>query len=332
MTTTALPATAVTGAVAVPVAAAPDRGRWVRAVLSGLHLAAFATLCLVNGLPTDRLSILLWVLAGLGCRCAGRGWRSALRLLADWVPLGAVLLLYDASRGIANTLGAAVHVAEPAAADAWLFGAVPTVWLQAHLTAPGWLSVLVTLVYSSHFVVTPLVLAVLWVRDRARWVQYAGMVVALSLAGLATYVLYPAAPPWLAARHDVIGEVHRTSGDGWAVLGLPRAGALLHAGQGQVNPVAAVPSLHTAFAVLLCLFALGLARRHWQRVLLVAYAVAMPVVLVWSGEHYVVDTLLGAVYAAGVRLLVPWLGTVARRVQRRVRRPAASVTATTLRG
>jgi hypothetical protein len=24
----------------------------------------------------------------------------------------------------------------------------------------------------------------------------------------------------------------------------------------------------------------------------------MPVVLVWSGEHYVVDTLLGAVYAA----------------------------------
>jgi hypothetical protein len=332
VSTTALSATAAQGAAAVPVAVLPDRGRWLRAVLSGLHLAAFAALCLVNGLPTDRLSILLWVLAGLGCRCVGRGWRSALRLLADWVPLGAVLLLYDASRGIANTLGAPVHVVEPAAADAWLFGVVPTVWLQAHLTAPGWVSVLVTLVYSSHFVVTPLVLAVLWVRDRARWVRYAGMVVALSLAGLATYVLYPAAPPWLAARHDVVGEVHRTSGDGWAVLGLPRAGALLHAGQGQVNPVAAVPSLHTAFAVLLCLFAFGLVRRHWQRVLLVAYAVAMPVVLVWSGEHYVVDTLLGAVYAAGVRLLVPWLGTVAGRVQRRVRRPAASVTATTLRG
>jgi hypothetical protein len=304
----------------------------VRALLSGLHAAAFLALCVVVGMPTDRLSILLWVLAGLACRCAGRGWRSTVRLLADWVPLGAVLLLYDASRGIADTLGAPVHVAEPAAADAWLFGAVPTVWLQAHLTAPGWLSVVVTLVYSSHFVVTPLVLAVLWVRDRTRWVHYAGLVVALSLAGLATYVLYPAAPPWLAAREGVVGEVHRTSGDGWAVLGLPRAGALLHAGQGQVNPVAAVPSLHTAFAVLLCLFAFRLVRRRWQRALLVAYAVAMPLALVWSGEHYVVDTLLGAVYAAAVCLVVPRLGTVARRVQRRWRGPAASVTATTLRG
>lgn len=332
MTTTALPATGAPSPAAVPVAPLPDRGRWVRAVLSAVHLAALAALCLVNGLPTDRLSILLWVLAGLACRCVGRGWRSGVRLLADWVPLGAVLLLYDASRGIANTLGAPVHVTEPAAADAWLFGAVPTVWLQAHLTVSGWLAALVTLVYSSHFVVTPLVLAVLWVRDRARWGRYARLVVALSLAGLATYVLYPAAPPWLAARHDVIGEVHRTSGDGWAVLGLPRAGALLHAGQGQVNPVAAVPSLHTAFAVLLCLFALRLVRRRWQRVLLVAYAVAMPLVLVWSGEHYVVDTLLGAVYAAGVCLLVPRAEAVARRLRRRLRRPAASVTATTLRG
>ncbi len=116
------------------------------------------------------------------------------------------------------------------------------------------------------------------------------------------------------------------------MLGLPRAQALLHAGQGQVNPVAAVPSLHTAFAVLLCLFALRLVRRRWQRVALVAYAVAMPLVLVWSGEHYVVDTVLGAVYAAGVWLVVPRLESVARSLQRRLPARGASVTPTTLRG
>ncbi|SFD21150.1 phosphatase PAP2 family protein [Klenkia taihuensis] len=328
MTTTAVPPTAA----AAPALAAPERGRLLRAVLSTVHLAAFLAVCVAQGLPTDRLSLLLWVLTGLACRCAGRGWRRAGRLLADWVPLGAVLLLYDASRGIADTLGAPVHVAEPAAADAAVFGAVPTVWLQAHLTAPPWLQVLVTLVYSSHFVVTPLVLAVLWMRDRARWGRYARLVVALSLAGLATYVLYPAAPPWLAARHDVVGEMHRTSGDGWAVLGLPRAQALLHAGQGQVNPVAAVPSLHTAFAVLLCLFALRLVRRRWQQVALVGYALAMPLVLVWSGEHYVVDTVLGALYAAGVGWAVPRLEEVARTVQRRLPGGGASVTPTTFRG
>lgn len=328
MTTTAVPP----ATSAAPVLTAPDRGRLLRAVLSTVHLAAFLVVCVAQGLPTDRLSLLLWVVSGLACRCVGRGRRRAGRLLADWVPLGAVLLLYDASRGIADTLGAPVHVAEPAAADAAVFGVVPTVWLQAHVVPPGWLQVAVTLVYSSHFVVTPLVLAVLWVRDRARWGRYARLVVALSMAGLATYVLYPAAPPWLAARQDVIGEVHRISGDGWAVLGLPRAQALLHAGQGQVNPVAAVPSLHTAFAVLLCLFALRLVRRRWQQVALVAYAVAMPLVLVWSGEHYVVDTVLGALYAAGVCWAVPRVEQVARTVQRRLSGGGASVTPTTLRG
>ena len=111
-----------------------------------------------------------------------------------------------------------------------------------------------------------------------------------------------------------------------------RAGALLHAGQGSVNPVAAVPSLHTAFAVLVCLFAWRLVRHRWQRVLLVGYAVAMPVVLVWSGEHYVVDTLLGAGYAAGVCLAVPVLERVGRTVRGRRRDPGASVTATTSSG
>ena len=45
------------------------------------------------------------------------------------------------------------------------------------------------------------------------------MVLALSAAGLATYVLYPAAPPWLAAQDGVIEPIHRLSGAGWDVLG-----------------------------------------------------------------------------------------------------------------
>jgi membrane-associated phospholipid phosphatase len=87
---------------------------------------------------------------------------------------------------------------------------------------------------------------------------------------------------------------------GWEVLGLPRAGALLADSQGQVNQVAAVPSLHTAFAVLVCLVLLPLVRRRWQRLVLIGYPPVMALVLVWSGEHYVIDTVLGAVYAGAV--------------------------------
>jgi hypothetical protein len=299
------PTTAPPPAPNPPADLVPARVRVVlpRVLWAGL-VAAFAATCWSTGLPTDRVVLLGWVLAGLFVHAAARGWRPVGRLLADWLPLAAVLLVYDASRGLADGLGMPVHVEDVAAADRWLgAGTLPTVWLQATVDSRVWEAV-ASLVYSSHFVVTPLLLAVLWVRDRPQWGRFVRMVLALSLAGLVTYVLFPAAPPWLAAKEGVIEPVARLSSSGWQALGLPKAGALLAGSQDQVNQVAAVPSLHTAFAVLVCLFLLPSARRTWQRATLVTYAVAMPVVLVWGGEHYVVDTLLGALYAAVVVLLL----------------------------
>jgi hypothetical protein len=305
----------------VPAADPPlRRASRVRPLTAVLWLAlavAFAATCASTGLPTDRVVLLGWVLAVLGVHAATSGVRRLLRLLGDWLPLVVVLLAYDASRGLADGLGMPVHVAELADADRWLAGGVlPTVWLQQHLEADWWRA-LAALVYSSHFVVTPVVLGVLWARDRERWARCARAVVALSVAGLVTYVLFPAAPPWMGARDGVIEPVHRLTSGGWEVLGLPRAGALLHSGQGQVNLVAAVPSLHTAFAVLMCAVLLPSARRWWQRTGLVAYAVLMPVVLVWGGEHYVVDTLIGAGYAAGALLALPLLERAGRAAVRR---------------
>ena len=304
--------------------AAGSRGlRWS---LTAALLVAFAGTVVATGMPTDRLVLLGWVLAALGLQSVGRGWRSLVRLLTDWVPLIAVLLLYDLSRGFADGLGMPVHVADVAAFDLWLGdGVLPTAWLQERWTSEVWAAA-ASLVYASHFVVTPVLLAVLWLRNRARWAAYVRLVLALSFAGLVTYVLYPAAPPWYAAKEGVIEHVDRISSSGWAVLGLPKAGALLHSSQGQVNPVAAVPSLHTAFAVLTCLVLLPAARRAWQRVGLVSYAVAMPLVLVWSGEHYVVDTLLGALYAGAVVVAVPRLTRSAGQALRR-RRAAEPVAA-----
>ncbi|WP_249522899.1 phosphatase PAP2 family protein [Modestobacter marinus] len=305
------------GLPVLPVA----RYRGARLLGTGGLLAAFVATCLVTGLPTDRLVLLGWVLAVLAVQSLGRGWSALLRLLVDWLPLAGVLLLYDLSRGFADGLGVPVAVGELAAADRWLTGGVlPTVWLQEHWGADGW-AVFASLVYSSHFVVTPVVLGVFWLRDRDRWAGYARLVVGLSAAGLVTYVLYPAAPPWLAAKDGVIEHVDRLSNSGWAVLGLHKAGALLSSGQGQVNQVAAVPSVHTAFAVLTALVLLPVAHRVWQRAALVGYAVAMPVVLVWSGEHYVVDTLLGAVYAGAVWFLLPRLVAA---VAHAVRRPGGA--------
>ena len=310
-------------AAAVPATFRPTGRSLVRGVLViGLTLA-FVVTCSRVGLPTDRVVLLGWVVAGVAVFAVTDGVRRVGRLLADWLPLAALLLAYDATRGLADGLGVTVHVAEPAAADRWLAGgALPTAVLQQHWAADWW-TAFAALIYSSHFVVTPLVLGILWVRNRPRWGRYAGLVVGLSAAGLVTYVLYPAAPPWLAAKQGVIDPVRRLSGVGWEVLGLPRAGALLADSQAQVNQVAAVPSLHTAFAVLTCLVLYPVAKRAWQRAGLVAYPVAMALVLVWSGEHYVVDTLLGAVYAVGVVVLAARLRPAVARLAAPLRRPRA---------
>jgi hypothetical protein len=304
-------------------ASTDGRRRLVRRLGWAGLLLAFVGTSLVVGLPTDRVVLLGWILAGLVLHAVTDSWSRLGRLLADWLPLAAILLVYDASRGLADGLGMPVHMSEPAAVDRWFTGGVlPTAWLQEHWQADWWAAV-ASLVYSSHFVVTPLLLGVLWIRDRARWVRYSRLVVALSLAGLVTYVLYPAAPPWLAAREGIVEPVERISGSGWEILGLPRAGALLVHSQGQVNQVAAVPSLHTAFAVLACLVLLPVARHWWQRAALAGYALSMPLVLVWSGEHYVVDTVLGAAYAVGVVLLVPWASGVVAGAWSRTRQPPA---------
>jgi len=67
-------------------------------------------------------------------------------------------------------------------------------------------------------------------------------------------------------------------------------------GTGYANDVAAMPSLHAAFALLLSLYLWQFAPR-WLRPLLVLYPLAMALALVYAGEHYAVDCIAGWCYA-----------------------------------
>jgi membrane-associated phospholipid phosphatase len=67
------------------------------------------------------------------------------------------------------------------------------------------------------------------------------------------------------------------------------------------NPVAAMPSLHVAFAVLVAIVIGRRLRSRW-RVLLALYPAAMGFTLVYCGEHYVLDLVAGTAYALAVHL------------------------------
>lgn len=225
------------------------------------------------------------------------------QLLMAWAPLGAILLVYWVAQWISaplsagaatNRLGFGLHVTGPADADRAVFGEVPTVWLQARLVegSPHWYDVAAALVYVTHFVAIPLLTAVLWFRLRERFAVWVATVLAFTAVGVTGYVAYPAAPPWMASEQGAIGPVERISNLGWEPVHLDLVGTLVASAQDGSNPVAAMPSLHAGAAMLVALFLWPSAGPRW-RLLLLVYALAMAVTLVYTGEHYVADVFAG---------------------------------------
>ena len=157
----------------------------------------------------------------------------------------------------------------------------------------------------SHFFVTLLVGVAIWLYRYEWFHRFAACVVALAAMGLVTYVLFPAAPPWLAADHGDRHETHRITHAVVNNLPVPKAGALFQKGTDWGNDVAAVPSLHAAYTMLVCLFLWPRVGGRW-RPLLVAYPIGMGLSLVYLGEHYLIDILLGWVYAAVAVYAVNW--------------------------
>ena len=279
----------------------------IRVLATMGYLVGFAAQCLWWGWPTDTLLIFGWLSAGALCWNAGQPWRGTLQWVRDWGPVLAVLMGYDYSRGIAAH-GLAPHVTAMMRADKLLTGGhLPTVWLQQHLYDPGrvrWWDVLASAVYLSHFVAVPGVATVLWLCQRQTWSVFVRRWLFLSIAGVATYLIFPAAPPWWASVHGYLGDhVERLSARGWAALGLDSTGPLLDQGQALANPVAAMPSLHAAFSMFLAVFFLPRVRRRW-RPLLFAYPLAMMFTVLYCGEHYVVDVLAGWSYVVATFALV----------------------------
>jgi membrane-associated phospholipid phosphatase len=265
------------------------------------YLVVFAIACVVRGIPTSRDAFFVWIVVGLLAASAYdvRGWFRG--IVFDWLPFATVLFAYDFVRGSADELLTA-HVRPQLRADELLFGGeVPTVWLQQRLwdgtASIDWLDYAVWLVYLTHFFGTLSVAAGLWLFARPLFRPYAAMVALLAAAGVATYALFPAAPPWLASETGELAPTDRIVRYVSADAPISFFGALWEHGALYANDVAAVPSLHAAYALLIALF-------FWSRgglllrVALAGYTLAMGFSLVYTAEHYVSDVLLGWLYAA----------------------------------
>ena len=117
----------------------------------------------------------------------------------------------------------------------------------------------------------------------------------LTFLGYITYVLYPRCPPWLASQTGHIAPITRIVPVVWDHVGIHGAEALFTGNNQFDNNIAAMPSLHAAYPMLLLLFFWKRARPA-VRAILVAYVLAMAFTLVYTGEHFVLDEVcrLGA--------------------------------------
>ncbi|MGH2449619.1 MAG: phosphatase PAP2 family protein [Chloroflexota bacterium] len=268
----------------------------------------------------------------------------ALLFIRDWGVFIAVLLAWQATSFLATNFGFPWHLAAPIAADKLMFGGtVPAVWLQAHLYHPGVIEpwdVFAVVMYMLHFVAPLLAGFLLWMTNRKLFHRYAVAFVLVALGGFITYILYPAVPPWMAAEPLI-----HAHGIYWQS---PHGHVYLHGVQNLFNvvmshwynpynnsingsihlgiihmhydKVAAIPSEHAMYPTLFFLFL----RRQFGRwaYIALAYLGGLIFSILYLGQHYMVDAVIGILYAVTGYLVVMhlapavhrwWMGRISRR-------------------
>ncbi len=241
------------------------------------------------GITPDRFLIILL----LGSLFLHRFWR----FLHDFLPFLLIIIAYDYLRGYADDLNPRTHFIEPVNLTKLMFGGhIPTVDLQHWFYTSGqfhWYDYGAAFLYLLHFAV-PLGFAfLLWMKNKKQFKEFMLGLVILSYAAFLTYLIYPTAPPWLAAKMGLIAPIVKIFNLVTAVFPdrvyFPTIYQVFSS-----NLVAAIPSMHASYPFLVFLFALKYLKKAAPIILV--YTLAMWLTIVYLGEHYVIDILVGIIY------------------------------------
>ena len=172
-------------------------------------------------------------------------------------------------------------------------------------------------VHWSWFIEPHAALAWILARDPEHFARAARQMSAVYDLGCVVYAAVPTAPPWWASREGYTDEKVRRIMEEVGEEEWGRLWPVLYDTLGG-NPWAAMPSLHFATSLMAALLLAEAGPVHatagW------AYAGALGFALVYLGEHYVIDLLVGAaiVLAArrGERYVEPLALAVSRGLQR----------------
>lgn len=287
----------------------------LRVALIALYAAGYVWWFFDSGVIIDRISVLLSIAVFLVIGTVGRPAMHWLRMVGDMSVIAVMWLAYDESRGIADRLGFPIQVESVRNLDRWLFlGTDPVVWLQDRfLGEPGnvfWYDVVGSMVYYSHFIVPPVTIAVLWYLNRRQWLRFMRRLGTVLFVACAMFVVLPTAPPWMAGggknsvglELDALPPLRRPTGNGWRYIGLEGFVKSWDHGRDWANQVAALPSLHSAFALLIVVFFFPWIKDWRIRGAMLLYPLTMALALMYFAEHYLVDAFAGWAIVGGAFL------------------------------
>jgi PAP2 superfamily protein len=110
------------------------------------------------------------------------------------------------------------------------------------------------------------------------------LLVAIAIASIG-YLLLPTAPPRLVPDIGIADTVGLSSHDTGSVGGI------------RFNPYAAMPSMHVGWSLLVALIGFRLTRRRLVRALFVMHPIVMAFTVTVTGNHYFIDSIVGALVA-----------------------------------
>lgn len=153
-----------------------------------------------------------------------------------------------------------------------------------------WLAQVMDYYYATiHFVLTIGVMLWMFARRPHLYRGARTVLVSTTLLGLLIFWLYPTAPPRLLPRLSYVDTL--TKFHTWGSLADPKVAE-------HSNQYAAMPSLHTAWALWCGLTIFFCARRMWVRLLGLLYPVLTVTVIVGTANHYILDAVAGALVLA----------------------------------
>ncbi len=211
--------------------------------------------------------------------------------------------VYDAITNLAPLrLHAALGHAEGVLGLERSLGIDPELRLDRWLTGHHTLGLLVSDYYdNAHFIVTLGLLGWLWWRRADLYKPLRNVLVLTNVIAFAVFWLYPVAPPRMLTQDgftDIVAASH--------AFGSWHTGALASA----ANQLAAMPSLHMAWAAWCTVVVWQLSRSVWLRGLALAYPCMTAFAVLSTGNHYVLDVLAGLVTLALAMSIVAGVGRV----------------------